>query len=768
MLATAFSSAATIFLLCCWLKLNVDCQGFCSAFLEDSAEDTPSRPLIRYKVIHLPLTIKMASSINFRVAVAMILTFRLIWLATAAELITAWGWNNDSQPISIFRSRPDLQAPILRPLEGLHKPDKMAPGYFFVAPYTNMQQGVYIYDNNADLVWTSFGSAGAGIAHAPRVCDYKGEKHLCFYQGVQHVGWGHGHGLILDKHYRVVKSIEPSGTYQTSSDMHEFFLIEDGTRALMTQYIRSVHDLCPWGSCDGLGYIQSGLFQEVDVESGEAVFTWNSLDHVPPTESRVLPSTTEISGDGESPETPWDYFHINSVDKSNFDGNYLISARHTCAVYKISAETGEILWRLGGTNSDYEIGEGVDFAFQHDARWLESSEDASVISIFDNGGNGYSQPEPYSRGIIVRLDHKTKKATLVSSLNPPFVDGHAHISKSQGNYQTGLSNGGSLMGWGNDPYFSEYAEDGEIVFYGALAYGYMMNYRVFKFNGWVGEPLSKPAIWAFSQYGWSNGKEKDNGNTMILYASWNGHTGIKAWTFYGSDEKTGPWETLVGEFKKEGFETIYKHERTYKYTYAEAIGSDGKSLGQTLVQQTFVPNVLMRERYCDELACYFMDTNNPDREAQREKMKELWEAKIKNDQNSTGLSVEDLYQSVYESVSESAPQEELPTTTKSSRVSMFAVSFAVLGLFVIGMFGIALKRYESVQAGWDRLVILLGLKTRRWQEARKGKYFGVDSDESDDGEEGYAETRRARDNRPLPRKETELELERQAFWNSSE
>lgn len=25
----------------------------------------------------------------------------------------------------------------------------MAPGYFFVSPYMNMQPGVYIYDNNA-------------------------------------------------------------------------------------------------------------------------------------------------------------------------------------------------------------------------------------------------------------------------------------------------------------------------------------------------------------------------------------------------------------------------------------------------------------------------------------------------------------------------------------------------------------------------------------------------------------------------------------------
>lgn len=395
----------------------------------------------------------------------------------------------------------------------------------------------------------------------------------------------------------------------------------------MTQYVRHVFDMCAFGSCDGLGYIQSGVFQEVDVETGEAVFTWDSLDHVRPEESLVLPRSTEISGDGESPEIPWDYFHINSVDKSDFDGGYLLSARHTCALYKISGTTGKVLWRLGGLRSDFEMGEGVTFAFQHDARWITDSKYESVISIFDNGGNGWSTPEPHSKGMVVRLDHRTKRATLVSTLDPPAVDGYTHASKSQGNYQTRLSNGGSLLGWGNDPYITEYAEDGEIVFFGTLASGWMMNYRVQKFDGWVGEPLSKPAIWAFSQFGTE--EQESDGHTMVIYVSWNGHTGVESWNFYGSDNRDGPWEVLANGFEKEGFETIYKHERTWRYVYAEATGrpgrTHGRTYGKTLVQKTFVPNVLMRERYCDELACNFMETNNPNREAQIVQMKGEWE-----------------------------------------------------------------------------------------------------------------------------------------------
>jgi hypothetical protein len=54
------------------------------------------------------------------------------------------------------------------------------------------------------------------------------------------------------------------------------------------------------------------------------------------------PSATESSGTGLDPTLPWDYFHINSVDKDDA-GDYLISARHTSTVYKFSGINGTIL-----------------------------------------------------------------------------------------------------------------------------------------------------------------------------------------------------------------------------------------------------------------------------------------------------------------------------------------------------------------------------------------------------------------------------------------
>ena len=37
-------------------------------------------------------------------------------------------------------------------------------------------------------------------------------------------------------------------------------------------------------------------------------------------------------------------------------------------VYKVERNSGEVVWRLGGKKSDFEMGPGTQSAFQHDAR----------------------------------------------------------------------------------------------------------------------------------------------------------------------------------------------------------------------------------------------------------------------------------------------------------------------------------------------------------------------------------------------------------------
>ena len=407
-------------------------------------------------------------------------------------------------------------------------------------------------------------------------------------------GWGHGHGIIMDKHYRFVKSVEPSGSYQASSDMHEFNVLPGGKTALMTQYLRSVHNLCQYDLCYGLAYIQQGAFQEIDIETGESLFQWKSLDHVDLDESIVLPASTEISGSGAIQSSPWDYFHINSIDK-NADGDYLISARHVSTIYKISGVDGHVIWRLNGAKSDYRLAD-FNFGFQHDARFVVDNDNETIITIFDNAANGYTQTDRHSSGIKVRLDHYSKVAYLVQRYEPPITaQGGQHVSKSQGNYQA-LDDGNVILGWGNDAFWTEYTPMGEIVFYGHIGVRNTMNYRVHKFNNWIGLPTTKPALWTYSKFGGYS-------DPMWAYVSWNGATEIRSWRFYFSANLGGPWDTTL-PVNKTGFETAFRYDKSARYTFVEALDADGELLGNSEVQEIYVPDPDLHP-YCDELACTF-------------------------------------------------------------------------------------------------------------------------------------------------------------------
>ncbi|BAE60645.1 unnamed protein product [Aspergillus oryzae RIB40] len=255
---------------------------------------------------------------------------------------------------SVFRSRPDLYPPALTIEHSV--PGKVTPGYIFVGPYEAANSGPYIYDNEGvrhfrfpiellsltpsqNLVWSGWGSSGPGNAHGMHVCKYKGEDHLCFFQGAQQNGYCRGHGVIMDNRYRTVKTVVPGGG-MASSDMHEFLPINDGKTALLTVYQQRQFDMSLWNVKTGMGWLMESIFQEVDVETNEVLFEWKSLDHVDPTVSYTYPGHTDTSGTGLDPRSPWDYFHINSIDK-NQEGDYLISSRHTSAIYKFPARMGQ-------------------------------------------------------------------------------------------------------------------------------------------------------------------------------------------------------------------------------------------------------------------------------------------------------------------------------------------------------------------------------------------------------------------------------------------
>lgn len=501
--------------------------------------------------------------------------------------------NNDTSPTHIFRSRPDLHAPIID-LKIL-RPELVTPGYIFLAPYRNRDPGPYIYDNFGNLVWSGAGMSGPKVAHAPHTCQYKGEKHLCFFQGEQHQGFARGHGTILDKNYRVVKTIDSSGS-GVSSDMHEFRMTphSNGTTVLMTVYQPRHYDLAAnprYRVAGGMGWLVEGVFQEVDIETGKVVFEWRSTDHLDPSLSYTFPGTTDTSGDGLSEDTPWDYFHINSIDK-NTDGDYLISARHMAGIYKLSGVDGHVMWELGGANPTFNQ-TNFRFSSQHHARWVSENATHTVLSFFDNASNTFNMTNRFSHGYIILINHIENTATAIKSWGAPEAGGGL-LSGSQGNLQL-LPGGNVHLGWGEHAFFSEHTWDGSPVQYGIVAQrlSNVMIYRSNKFN-WTGTPVSKPAVWTYAQT-----KTAEAG--MVIYVSWNGATEVHAWNFYSASSSDGPFE-LIGTVEKNGFETAFRHRDVQGWAFAEALDRDGRPLDRSVIAKTFIPSDSLRP-YCDDWSC---------------------------------------------------------------------------------------------------------------------------------------------------------------------
>ncbi|KAF1349616.1 ASST-domain-containing protein [Delphinella strobiligena] len=639
--------------------------------------------------------------------------------SSALLLQVAFGQlNNETSPTYQFKSRPDLHAPILE--IDLLRPELVAPGYIFVAPYRNVDPGPYIYDNFGELVWSGAGSSGPKTAHAPHTCIYNGEEHLCYFQGEQHQGFARGHGVIMDKHYRIVKTVESAGA-GASSDMHEFRLTpySGGKTALMTVYQPRMFDLTSnpmYKIKGGMGWIVEGVFQEIEIETGKVIFEWRSTDHLDPSLSYTMPGTTDTSGNGLTENTPWDYFHINSIDK-NEAGDYLISARHMAGIYKLSGKDGHIMWELGGANPSFHQ-TNFNFSSQHHARWVSENATHTVLTFYDNASNGVNITDKFSRGYFISIDHANQSATAFKAYDAPEPEGGL-LSGSQGNIQL-LPNGNVHLGWGEHAYFSEHTADGSAVMYAKVAQraSNVMIYRSYKFP-WVGEPQTKPALWTYSRNG-------DETSGMVFYVSWNGATEVESWNFYAAENASGPFE-LVGNSKKAGFETVMRYMNVTGWSFAEALDKKGNALDRSVISKTFVPGATLRE-HCTDWTC---GTAEHDQEADNEQI-EFLETKPEYKSNNRGYNTAAYYAVLDKVRSQIEVAAEAQETFSAGSLILIIGAGATLFVAVIAAF----MARRHVAAG---VLPLYETMERRASEVRQacassrflGKYVRVDGTEKD-------------------------------------
>ncbi|MFL5822489.1 MAG: arylsulfotransferase family protein [Solirubrobacteraceae bacterium] len=439
-----------------------------------------------------------------------------------------------------FHSRPDLDPAAVKVVT---TSKRMAPGDIFVGPGNGpVQTGPMILDPAGRLIWFR-PLRGDNWASDFTTQVYLGQSVLTWWQGCNNGG---GVDEIYNSHYRRVAAVRAGNGLR--ADLHEFKITRQGT-ALITSYYPVIWPVqTPHGKVRQV--VVDGVVQEIDIRSCHVgptclvLFQWDSLDHVPVRDVHA-----------QRPAKAGDYFHVNSVQQDS-DGNLVINSRNTWAAYKVSHDTGRIMWTLGGKHSSFKFGPGAAFAFQHDVRVFAHD---TLVTMFDDEG-GPPAVGSQSRGLKLRLDLKTMTATLVSQ----YVHDPALQAFYMGGVQT-LPDSHVFVGWGPQGHFSEFDRHGQLLF-DARFVGPDSSYRAFRFP-WIGIPATFPSVTA---------SDTDNGTQV--YASWNGATEVAAWQVLAGSTPTSL--TARGVFSKSDFETAMAISRV-RYVAVQALDSANRVIGRS-------------------------------------------------------------------------------------------------------------------------------------------------------------------------------------------
>ena len=443
-----------------------------------------------------------------------------------------------------FHSRSDLAPAAIQ----ITEPSAQASdGDIFIAPeHGPVQSGPMIVDPSGTLVW--FHPVPAGdVAADFRVQRYAGTPVLTWWQGYMGAGVGVGEDVIYDSSYRQLATVQAANGL--SADLHEFLLLGGG-RALITAYYPVYWDA---SSVHGPknAIVLDSVVQEIDVKTGLPMFQWDSLDHVPLSDSyEPLPT---------SAGQPYDYFHINSIQLDR-DGDLIVSARNTWTAYKIDPRTGRILWTLGGKHSSFKLPQQAAFAFQHNVRVRAHDR---IVTLFDDGA-GPPTVHEQSRALTLHLDPRQRTATLAQA------EDHAPSLSAdyEGDVQA-LPDGDQFVGWGQQPYFTEYDAAGQPVLDGRFVGG-NTSYRAYRYP-WQATPASPPAVAAATA-----------GDTTTVYVSWNGATNVAKWRVMAG---SSPNALKVSATEPtQGFETQVTIPAA-PFVAVSALDADGRVLSTSAIIQ---------------------------------------------------------------------------------------------------------------------------------------------------------------------------------------
>jgi EmrB/QacA subfamily drug resistance transporter len=462
-----------------------------------------------------------------------------------------------------FVTAPTLHPPKLRAIHPAA--GGLAPGYIFATNFYDLnepplvgQSGPLILDDRLQPVW--FQPVPERVAAANLSLQrYAGKPALAWWQGVvTNTGATEsGEDVVVDQHYRTLARLKGADGWVIT--LHELAI--DGDDAWVTANKNIPMNLSKYGGAYNGALIDSAV-QEYDLKTGKLLRNWDAVDHIPLSDSQASLPTNGF---------PWDAYHVNAIHLAG-DGTFLVSMRNTWAAYLVNIASGKIEWTLGGKRSSFKFGPGAAFQWQHDVALGAGGDTGLTVSMFDDHccqltGGGTSVPATGpSRGLVLHLDQGARTATLAAQ----YPGDGGFESEYMGDTQP-LAGGGAFVGWGSEPYFSEFSRAGKPLLEAEFP-GPDLTYRAM-LEPWVGLPLTPPV-----------GAARRTGAGTTVYASWNGATRVVSWRVLAG--ATGGRLRAVANAAKSGFETEIPVGSSYERFQVQALDAGGRAIGTS---QPFAP-----------------------------------------------------------------------------------------------------------------------------------------------------------------------------------
>ncbi len=285
-------------------------------------------------------------------------------------------------------------------------------------------------------------------------------------------------GTLIDELGTVADPDVPGLALPT--DHHDIVSLPDGGRALLSYPVRD-GDL----SALGPGYLVNDEFADgaiQEINPGVAnPWTWFTSDHFGFDEA---PYPLRFGPFPEYQGNEVDVFHLNSLQRvDDGTGDYVVSARHLDAVFRVDRATGNVDWVLGSPLPPGAVNKnnkprlqiiGDPFGGprrQHDARLV-----GNVLTMFDNRTDT-GQP---ARAVAYEINEVSRTATMLWQITEP----QGRTSLALGSNRP-TPEGSVLVAWGAalQPLFGEFTTAGQPLMQ-ITQVGGGLSYRIVK------EPLT--------------------------------------------------------------------------------------------------------------------------------------------------------------------------------------------------------------------------------------------------------------------------------------